>query len=79
MNLITLFDRAYPQDKQMEGIAISQSVVSGECFKCLYYKRCSSDRTFCFPPDAPCMKRKRRLMESGEDVSNLDTSEGEEG
>lgn len=63
MNLITLFDRAYPRDKQMEGIAISQSVVSGECLKCPYYIRCSSDETFRFPLDAACMRRKRKLME----------------
>ena len=63
MNLITLFDRAYPQDKQMEGIAISQAIVSGECFKCTHYKRCSTDETFRFPPDSACMKRKKDLLE----------------
>ena len=66
MKLITLFDRIYPKDKQMEGIAISQAVVSGECFKCPYYKRCSTDEAFCFPSDSVCMKRKKKLLE--EDV-----------
>ena len=64
MNLITLFDRPYPQDKQMEGIAISQAIVSGECFKCPHYKRCSTDETFFFPPDSACMKRKKKLLEA---------------
>ena len=75
MKLITLFDHIYPKDKQMEGIAISQAVVSGECFKCPHYKRCRSDKTFCPPPDTACMKRKKKLMENEKDVSKLDTSQ----
>ena len=64
MNYITIFDRPYPKDKQMEGIAISQAVVSGDCFKCPYYKQCSSDETFRPTPDTACMKRKKKLLEA---------------
>lgn len=63
MNLIMQFDRAYSQDKQIEGIAISQAVVSGKCFECPHYKRCSSDKTFCFPPDAWRMRQKKKMRE----------------
>ena len=73
MKLVAILDRAYPKDKQMEAVAISQSVVSGDCFKCPYYKRCSSDRTFHPPADTACMKWKRKLLKGG-DVSKLDTS-----
>ncbi len=54
---------AYSQDKEMEGVAVSQAAVSGECFKCSYYKRCSTDETFSFLSDSPCMKRKKKLLE----------------
>lgn len=64
MTHINIFDRPYPYEKQMEGLAIGQAVVSGECFKCSYYKRCSSDETFRFPAEAACMKRKKNLMEA---------------
>ena len=62
MNLVNLFDSTYPQDKQMEAIAISQAVVTGECFKCPHYKRCSTDKTFSFPQDSACMKLKKKLL-----------------
>lgn len=60
---ITLFDRPYPRDKQIEAIAIHQSVVTGECFKCQDYKVCSAGGTFKFSLDNPCMKRKKELLE----------------
>lgn len=66
MKHITMFDRPYPKDKQMEGLAISQMIVSGACIKCRYYKRCSTDERFSFPADAACMKRKAELMKEND-------------
>ena len=63
MNLITQFDRPYLIDEHLEGIAILQSIISGECTKCPYYKQCTTDETFCLPPDSACTKRKKKLME----------------
>ena len=63
---INFFDRPYPFEKQMEGLAISQAMVSGACFKCRYYAQCSTDETFSFPPDTLCMKRKKDLMDQHE-------------
>lgn len=60
--LITMFDRPYPADKQMEGQAVSWAIVSGACNKCRHLRRCSSDRSFSFPEDAACMKKKRELL-----------------
>ena len=55
---------AFLREKQMEGLAIGRAIVSGECFKCPYYKRCSADETFCPPADSWCMKKKKELLET---------------
>lgn len=59
---ITMFDRAYPKEKQAEGLAISQAIVNGKCEKCLFLKQCESDRNFQFPPSAWCGKRKQEIL-----------------
>lgn len=66
MKHITMFDRQSPKEKQMEGLAISQMIVSGACFKCRYYKRCSTDERFSFPSDSACMRRKSELMKEAD-------------
>ena len=35
---ITIFDRAYPREKQVEGLAISEAVASGKCDKCAHFR-----------------------------------------
>lgn len=62
---ITLFDRPYPRGRQTEAIAVSRAFISGECLKCPYHKRCSTDDEFSFPDDAACMKIKKKLREAG--------------
>lgn len=64
---ITLFDRPYPRGRQLEAIAISQTVALGECNECPYLKWCEADMDFCYPLDAACMARKRALLEAAND------------
>lgn len=61
INLITQFDQEYPEEDMVEGIALLQAVVFGDCLKCPYYKQCNSDDTFRFPSNAACMERKKKL------------------
>lgn len=70
MKHVTFVDKNYSLDKQMEGLAIAQAVVSGKCLKCAHYKRCSSgDATFYPPKDTFCMKRKAELLEKENEKS----------
>ena len=55
---------AFLREKILEGLAIGWAVVSGECSKCPYYKRCSADEAFCPPADSWCMKKKKELLET---------------
>ncbi len=59
---ITLFDRAYPAEKQAEGLAISEAIVNGECDKCAFLARCKSDESFIFPVFAWCSRRKAEIL-----------------
>lgn len=64
INLITQFDREYPEEDTIEGIAVAQAVAFGKCCECRYYKQCGSDDVFQFPPDAWCMRLKKKMMEA---------------
>lgn len=46
---ITIFDREYSQEKQAEGLAISEAVATGKCNECGYLNQCESNRGFRFP------------------------------
>lgn len=59
---ITIFDRAYPREKQAEGLAISEAVASGKCDKCAFLKQCARDRNFEFPVFAWCQQRKHQIL-----------------
>ena len=61
---ITVFDRAYPPDVLAEGLAVNEAVVFGECNRCPFLDRCSSDDNFSPPVFAWCYRRKRELLES---------------
>ena len=56
-----MFDKPYSEDKRAEGMAIAQSIITGECNKCSYMNECSSNPEFKFPENAACMKRKIRI------------------
>ena len=47
---ITMFDQLYPEEKQAEGIAISEAVAYGKCNECNYLSQCESNIHFRFPP-----------------------------
>lgn len=59
---VTMFDRKYSQEKQAEGIAISEAVAFGKCDECCHLKRCESDRAFHFPETSWCQHRKREIL-----------------
>lgn len=61
---ITVFDMAYPEEKQAEGLAISEAVATGKCNECGFLKQCESDRFFEFPSSAYCQKRKHEILEA---------------
>ena len=61
MNHITIFDKAYSSDKIAEGQAVTQAMLNGDCNRCAYYLKCSSNEDFEFPENAPCMQRKKRI------------------
>lgn len=44
-NHITIFDQPYPEDKQAEGIAVSEVVATGRCNACGYLKQCERDQS----------------------------------
>lgn len=49
-------------EKQAEGCAINWAVYSGACKRCGHLKRCENDRSFTFPTEAPCMKKKQEVL-----------------
>ena len=59
---ITLFDKQYPVDKQAEGIAIHEAVVSGECNRCGFLTQCENEDTFIPPVFAWCSRRKTEIL-----------------
>lgn len=63
---ITMFDRPYPPEKQAEGLAISQAIVDGHCYKCGFFHQCSTQDDFQFPVFAWCMKRKAEILKEME-------------
>ena len=58
---ITIFDREYSQEKQAEGLAISEAVATGKCNECGYLNQCESNRGFRF------QKRKHQILKSWEE------------
>ena len=64
---ITIFDQSYPREKQAEGLAISEAVLTGKCEKCPFLNKCERDRNFEFPIMAWCQKRKNQILESWEE------------
>ena len=66
MSRITIFDKAYDREKSAEGLAIGAAVLNGECDTCPSVAVCSSDGSFQFPADAPCMAHKREILQSWE-------------
>lgn len=64
---ITVFDRAYPREKQAEGLAISEASASGRCEKCAFLKQCARDSNFEFPVFAWCQQRKHQILKSWEE------------
>ena len=43
---VVIFDRDYPKEKQVEGIAVSHAVVYGRCEKCGFLKICATNDKF---------------------------------
>lgn len=66
MSNITIFDKPYDREKIAEGLAISNSVLNGECDICPSVAVCSSNENFKFPADAACMVHKREILQSWE-------------
>lgn len=62
INLITIFDKPYSQEKLAEGLAISTAIMSGACDRCEYLRVCESSGVSAFPSDAWCMKKKAELL-----------------
>ena len=46
---ITMFDEQYTPEKQAEGIAISQAVVDGHCYKCGFFRNAPHKMIFNSP------------------------------
>ena len=59
---ITMFDQLYPKEKQAEGIAISEAVLTGKCNECGFLNQCKSNGNFQFPLFAWCQQRKRNIL-----------------
>lgn len=59
---ITMFDREYPMDKQAEGMAIHQAVVTGACNQCGFLAKCSTDYRFKPPVFAWCSRKKSEIL-----------------
>ena len=62
MNNVTIFDRAYPMDKQAEGMAIHWAVVSGACGKCHHLSTCENFEAgspLAFPPPGAAYAAKK--------------------
>lgn len=60
--IITIFDKQYPDEKNAEGLAISWAVNSGACDRCRWLVDCENDDSFRFPKEAPCMKKKAEWL-----------------
>lgn len=58
----TAFMEDMPPEKQAEGLGVQAAVILGECFRCKYYARCSTDEPFAFPANAACMVRKDMVL-----------------
>lgn len=63
---ITLFDRHYSKDKQAEGLAIIQAVVSGQCDKYIFLEPCSTGKPFQMPASTWCMQKKSQILKKWE-------------
>lgn len=51
------------EEKQAEGLAISQAIVYGHCDKCGFLPQCSTQgEAFQFPVFAWCMRRKEEIL-----------------
>lgn len=61
-NHITIFDQPYPEDKQAEGIAVSEAVATGRCHACGYLRQCERDQSFKPPVLAWCQQRKSQIL-----------------
>ena len=59
---IVIFDREYPMEKQAEGIAVNQAVLTGACNQCGFLARCSTDDSFKPPVFAWCAKKKAEIL-----------------
>lgn len=57
-----IFTDQLPAEKQAEGLAVHQAIMSGACNKCDCLARCCSDSTFEFPKDAFCTAEKERIL-----------------
>lgn len=56
-----------PINKEHDALeqAIKETVVSGKCINCSYLENCKTSRSFKFPKDALCMKRKDEILKEG--------------
>ena len=60
--LITMFTEELPREKQAEGVAVSEAVVSSECDRCMHLPVCERVETFKPPSGAFCMVRKAEIL-----------------
>lgn len=64
---IVIFDELdYPKEKQAEGLAVSEAIVTGKCNECAFLKKCESDSNFQFPVFAWCYQRKLEILKEWE-------------
>lgn len=66
MNNVVILDKTYSADKIAEGRAIQWAIFSGTCDKCEHLGQCSNDKSFVFPQNAPCMKKKSEFLKERE-------------
>lgn len=57
-------------EKQAEGLAIVDAILSGECDKCPSFAECRVNEHFKFPVDAYCMKQKAIVMKGWAEDGN---------
>lgn len=62
MKNVTMFMDEMPKELQAEGLGVQMAVISGECNRCGYLAKCSTDSSFKFPAEAFCMKRKEAII-----------------
>lgn len=65
MGYITISDKPYPHEKQLEGLAVLWAIVSGSCNHCKYLPECMMRGKIRFPADAACMVKKAELVKGG--------------